>query len=328
MKPFVVAMLLCAAPVSAQVMDSGQCHWLQPNGMLGHTHIDLDTINRPQVNGTLRVNFVVTLFHTDAPVTQIYAGNAKTNDAFDWVWDDTGTSAPPLMIGDPMGVRTWSGHFRMTPAYPHGWQWVSMSVYTRFADRTTVVILNEPIYATANLNAPEGDASPAAQRAQAICRVSPDPAHPELSYGEQTAQFDGPLPRFTMSQLVPMTGSTYGYGARGLPFAVADFRLDMDLHHGVNGTLLYTAQESVDGLIHAPMNFDPALMGPGEHKLAIRRTEINGPETSAVLLVTHVTIDPNAPPPVDPPSPPSPPPSSPPSPPPPPQGVKCTLRCK
>jgi len=291
----VAALLLCANLASAQLTDSGQCHWLQTNGVLGHTHIDLDTVSRPQVSGVLKVNFIVTLFHTSSMVGEIYAGNAKTNDAFDWVWDDTGTATPPLLMGDPNGVKTWSGHFSVMPSIPHGWEWVSMSVYTHFSDRTTVVILNEPIYSMVDPSKPSpNDGDPAAQRAQAVCRVSPDPQHPEQFYGEQTAQFDTALPRTTVTAFVPMTGSTYGYGVRGLPLAAADFVLDMNLHAGISGTELFTSPEPHDGLVHAPMNFDPGVIGPGDHKLVVRRTQQNGPELSAVLLVTKVTISPNA----------------------------------
>jgi len=298
----VALLLISSAPASAQSLtDSGQCHWLQTNGMLGHTHIDLDTVDRPSVRGALRVGFTITLFHTSAMVGEYYAGNAKTNDAFDWVWDDTGTSTPPLLLGDPMGVKTWSGHFSVVPAIPHGWEWVSMSVYTHFSDRTTVVILNEPIYSMIDPTKPSpNDTDPAAQRTQAVCRVSPDLKHPELFYGEQTAQFDGALPRTTMTAFVPMTGSTYGYGARGLPLAVADFVLDMNLHASIPGTELFTGSEPVDGLVHATMNFDPAVIGPGTHKLVVRRTQTNGPELSAVLLATQVKVSSSVPPPASP----------------------------
>jgi hypothetical protein len=94
---------------------------------------------------------------------------------------------------------------------------------------------------------------------------------------------------------VPMTGSTYGYGTRGLPLAQADFVLDMNLHASIPGTELLVASEPADGLVHVPMNFDPAVMGPGTHKLVVRRTQTNGPELSAVLLVTLVKVDPKAP---------------------------------
>lgn len=288
----VALLLLCSSLASAQTLtDSGQCHWLQTNGMLGHTHIDLDTVDRPSVRGMLRVGFTITLFHTSAMVGEYYAGNAKTNDAFDWVWDDTGTATPPLLMGDPNGVKTWSGHFSVIPAIPHGWEWVSMSVYTHFSDRTTVVILNEPIYSMLDPTKPSpNDTDPAAQRTQAVCRVSPDLSHPEQFYGEQTAQFDSALPRTTVTTVVPMTGSTYGYGVRGLPLASADFVLDMNLHASIPGTELFTASEPLNGLVHAPMNFDPAVIGPGTHKLVVRRTQTNGPELSAVLLVTMVKI--------------------------------------
>ena len=291
----VALLLLGSAVASAQPLtDSGQCHWLQTNGMLGHTHIDLDTVNRPSVSGVLRVGFTITLFHTSAIVGEYYAGNAKTNDAFDWVWDDTGTSTPPLVMGDPNGVKTWSGHFSVRPNIPHGWEWVSMSVYTRFSDRTTVVILNEPIYSMVDSTKPSpNDNDPAAQRTQAVCRVSPSD-DPRQFYGEQTAQFDSALPRTKVNALVPMTGSTYGYGVRGLPLATADFVLDMNLHAGIPGTELFTASEPHDGLVHAPMNFDPTVIGAGEHKLVVRRTQTNGPELSAVLLVTKVTVAPGA----------------------------------
>jgi hypothetical protein len=309
----VCVLLLCAASVQAQtpvLLDSGQCHWLQPGklpqqpGVIGHTHIDLDTTDRPRVGGTLRVGFTVTLFHTSAYIGEYYAGIYKTNTAFGWVWDDTGTATPPIMIGDPNGVRTWSGHFSVIPDIPHGWEWISMSLYTHFADRTSVVMLNEPIYSVIDVSKPSpNDTDPAVQRPQAVCRISPpvlaDGSNDTTApfYGEQTVQFDSAFPRDVISTYTPMTGSSYGYGQRGMLPAILEERLDMDLHHGIDGTLLFTGIEfdANNGLIHAPMNIDPAVIGPGAHKLAVRRTQTNGDEMSAVLLVTHITIDPNAP---------------------------------
>ena len=295
----VTLLLLCAAVASAQPLpDSGQCHWLQTNGVLAHTHIDLDTIDRPSVRGVLRVGFTITLFHTSAMVGEYYAGNAKTNDAFDWVWDDTRTSTPPLLMGDPAGVKTWSGHFSVIPNLAHGWEWVSMSVYTHFSDRTTVVILNEPIYSLVDPTKPSpNDLDPSAQRTQAVCRVSPMPDNTAPFYGEQTVQFDSALPRMPIGAPFPMTGSTYGYGARSMEAAAADELLDLDLHHNIPGATLFVGREldHDNGLLHAPMDFDPAVLGSGRHKIAIRRTQTNGPELSAVLLVTYVTVDGNAP---------------------------------
>lgn len=302
-----LTILLASSATAQPLMDSGQCHWLQANGVLGHTHIDLDATSRPQVSGVLVVGFTITLYHTDASVTQIFAGNYKSADAFDLVWDDTGATRPDL-TGDPNGVRTWSGHFSVRPQIPHGWQWISMSVYTAFSDRTTVVLLNEPIYSIVNPSMPSpNDTDPAAQRTQAVCRVSPDLAHPELFYGEQTTQFDSALPRTVITAVIPMTGSTYGYGARGLGPALMDVRLDSNLHAGVEGTLLTSGVEfdHENGLIHAPTPFDPAVFGKGPHTILIRRTQQNGAELSAVILKTNVTVDPNAVP-VPPPPPPAP----------------------
>jgi hypothetical protein len=193
---------------------------------------------------------------------------------------------------------------------------VSMSVYTRFSDRTTVVILNEPVYSVIDPTKPSpNDNDPAAQRTQAVCRVSPGD-DPRQFYGEQTAQFDSALPRKTVTAIVPMTGSTYGYGARGLPTANADFVLDMDLHHGIPGTTLGAWPEAgpEDGLLHAPTPFDPAVIRNGTHKLVIRRTQQNGAELSAVLLVTKVTVDSTLPPAPPPPQASVPPPAAPSSP--------------
>jgi hypothetical protein len=79
--------------------------------------------------------------------------------------------------------------------------------------------------------------------------------------------------------------------------ATADEVLDLDLHHNIPGATMFAGREldHDNGLLHAPMDFDPAVLGSGRHKVAIRRTQTNGPELSAVLLVTYVTVDGNAP---------------------------------
>ena len=83
----------------------------------------------------------------------------------------------------------------------------------------------------------------------------------------------------------------------GLDDAMLNEMLDLDLHHNIPGATLFVGREldHDNGLLHAPMDFDPAVLGSGRHKIAIRRTQTNGPELSAVLLVTYVTVDGNAP---------------------------------
>jgi hypothetical protein len=282
--------------------DSAQKHWLQSNGVLGHTHIDLDCIGRPSVSDVLVVKFAIHMFKVTGQIGPIYAGNYKTNDAFDWVWDATKSATPPPMPGDPSGEIIYTGRFSVKPGIPHGWAWVSMSVYTDFVnaskvvERSTVIMLNEPIFSIVDPSVPAvNEFDPAAQRVQASGRVSPDAAHPELFYGEETVQVDGPFPYGPWDTEQDITSSGYGYGSRGMPEAIIDVVLDADLHHDIPGTTLYRMSEPVgNGLIHASTPLFPAVIGSGDHKVMFRRTMQVGSEFSAVLLVAHVNVG-NAP---------------------------------
>jgi hypothetical protein len=67
------------------------------------------------------------------------ATHFKSSNAQRWyhvVWDDTGTAAQPLMIGNPaapMGVQTFKFHFDMDPRENfHGWDQVDVGLHAHF----------------------------------------------------------------------------------------------------------------------------------------------------------------------------------------------------
>jgi hypothetical protein len=121
--------------------DSAQCHWMPADAvvppaaaMIGHTHVDMKFPRYAEVDGPMTINFTLKLFHVSGSITGIYAGVFKGPSARDVVWDDTGTADPPLMIGDPHGLKIWTGHltFDTDPTIPHGWYAVVLSAITSF----------------------------------------------------------------------------------------------------------------------------------------------------------------------------------------------------
>src|SRR5712672_3854511 len=92
---------------------SAQCHWspsdaVVPNGsgMLGHTHVEATApIWSETDSNPITVSFQIQLFHLSGRVISV-EGELISKI----IWDFTGTETPPIMIGDPMGVKVFTGH--------------------------------------------------------------------------------------------------------------------------------------------------------------------------------------------------------------------------
>src|ERR1700738_3403257 len=161
MATVLTTILGCACTVSAQTIhdhpqlaayassdqwptSSAQCHWTPSDAlaMIAHTHVDVKFPLYAENTGVpFTVPFTLKLFHTSGQISQLFGELIR-----DVVWDETGTSTQPLMVGDPMGLKQWTGRLTIDPSLgdiifhpvPHGWFDVRVAARTEFTngDRT------------------------------------------------------------------------------------------------------------------------------------------------------------------------------------------------
>ena len=120
------------------------------------------------------------------------------------------------------------------------------------------------------------------------------------SFGDMISEIDGWVPLAPIS--VPWTApvAVYNYTANSpLPNGRFEQRQDLDLHNGIRGHLVDAGNAGVLGFTNYPVTFDPAVMGPGDHKEAVFWTQTaSDASVVSALIVVDVQVDPNAPPPV------------------------------
>jgi hypothetical protein len=316
--------------------DSGQCHWEPGNveaphvgPVIGHAHFDFPGFPIDgEIAGPFVQKFVITAFHVDGELVAqgeswVWDDDSRPRPT-DWFWDETQSSTPPKLIGDPMGVRVWSGHFTIHPGVNvrHGMRVLIGSVTTYF--RNGAVIINQHgvrYWAVDDPSAPLFTSLFMQPRSVACAAASAK--HPEIGYGAAVVEVRSPLPVAPFSSKWPITFVGYGYTARDLPPAQVRMVADLDLHNGIPGRELASIQQFDGGGPDQPHTFilDPEVLGPGPHKIAIIRSQRNvfDDEEQDSLYVFNVVVDPNAPPVVFPDvgaAPPPPPPPPPPTPPP------------
>jgi hypothetical protein len=294
--------------------DSAQAHWfLHP----GHTHVDLCFPRYAELAGPIVVKFAVKLFHTPGIAGDVIMRTYKgATLAHDIVWDATGTSTPPPLIGDPNALKTWTGHFTIEPdPGTHGWYAISIEATTVFENgESSFVQLLEPFWSMVDPSAdvPAGEFNAPGLSTQAVFN-----SLTHTNYGTQIVKFTrlvnpvpfsrelGPLDLLPIAPLSgpwpPSMAFTKGYGAKDLPHAVTSEVLDLDLHNGIDGLTL-TSIESTDendGAANLPLILDPAVIaasvkpaGSPHHKLAVRRDQftVDGEEHSTTLLVIDVDV--------------------------------------
>jgi hypothetical protein len=235
--------------------------------------------------------------------------------AHDWFWDATGSSTPPVLRGDPTPgtVLAWTGHVTFEPPTIasggplHGWFGTWLGTETSFDDVSrTLVKAWVPMYSTVDLSAPEN--------VIACCMTSPTsfaegfsfgaPTGSALEYGDSTIRTNDFLPLPTVPMIGPMTVhvSFVGYRNRAvdLPPATLQMRHDFDFHHNKPGIIDWQKLDTFDG-DQGPetLTIDPAVLGPGAHKVGFIRTQSNpdGTETASTLMVFDVLVDSSVPPP-------------------------------
>lgn len=294
---------------------SSQCHWApgenpiaaedgQPialnlaMGMLGtstlaHTHLDL--VKCPiysEITGPITCQFAVKLFHTTGTVSMIAEYQEGIRNI---VWDATGSSVAPSMVGDPAGLAQFTGHLTLDPSLPtrwstpHGWWSPVLNVQTFYANGDGVN--NELLATFYSMLDPTVPVSGGYYDVGAHC--SPGSfRHPGDKWGDNYVdtglQF---LPLTPIDKPYPIIVGTAGYGGQ-LFNAVFEQRADLDLHNHNGGTLLKTITQT--GNINATVVLDPAVLGTGPHKMALLRNQLSSEGNDAVntLLVFDVTVGP------------------------------------
>jgi hypothetical protein len=312
--------------------DDFQQHWGAPgvndmfhfSGQFGvadmpcHAHIQLNypRYGELRTGQTIQMKMSILLFHCDAFVTNLYIswwGGASPHDV---VWEDTGTSTPPEMVGDPMGLKQWNVSFQteLDPANPyqtHGWTVFvaefQLNTHTQNdpdhpEDHDTPIIkIRAPMYALTDPDAPELDVPP-----QMLIETDPInfTAQGEIGYGAQIVELNQFWPTTTpIARPWAIQVGTQGYGGTLPDPNQALLIYDADIHHGIDGLRVvdHVSPNRPDTNNVVPAVVDPAtlcgLTPPAafapKHKILIVRSQ---PDTatqteSAALIALTVSVD-------------------------------------
>jgi len=258
-------------------------------------HLDLKCPLYSEVSGPTSCQFAIKQFRIAG---QTYVNPDYFYQYRDMVWDATGSTTPPLMVGDPGGLKVYTGHVTMDPAMPtpspvlHGW-FVPHIFVSTFLDNgdslQTRALLG--FYSMRDPSAPEVSSYPLVS-----CRSEAHSSRrPEKAWGTTFAETGQFLPIVPISAPWDNVVSTARYGGINPEAATLDLRADLDLHMGVPGRVLFTTSHPGD--LNEHITLEPAVLGPGTHKVAYVRTQPDAAEMVASLLVIDVTVG-DAPPPV------------------------------
>ncbi len=312
--PYDPAVTAYATPVAWPVI-SAQCHLRPANSnpdpttvpqlmspSLGHTHVDVQPPLYGEISQNFTVNFTITLFDVDGYVNFGMYGELL-NPA---VWDTPDGSQPP-MVGDPHGVKTFTGHVMVNLSKAdgsgnvgfdipkHGWFSVGFSTRTIFTNgyRTDTQSMLA-FYSMIDPTAPETQLQ--GQHLSEIgsfCKAtSPFDTPPDAIGQWQAALYQAYVPilsPLTRAVTQPVA-QLYGYGTAALPNGIGETRFDMDLHHGNGGTPIAMASgPSLQG-VFLPSPFDPAILGPGVHKVAAGWEQNTGAGVPGVAVANEEAV--------------------------------------
>ena len=326
-----IVALLLSVPVSAQPIHhhpqkaayaspaewpvfSGQAHWPNPDPtMTCHLHVDPKFPYGAELgDASFQVPFTLKLYHCDGRITNF------DGEAFESiVWDATGTATRPVMQGDSMGLKQWTGTVTINPKnpsqlrfyHPHGWNGVRFRADVNLSNGDLIEEnFWNSFYSVSDLSQPEVlefggfDTAMLSSRANfgpACAFETPRPQVTECaSFGDMITEVDGWMPLAPIAAPFETALAVYNYTAGSpLPNGRFEQRQDLDLHNGVRGVLVDAGSNDVLGFTNRVVTFDPAVMGPGTHKEAFFWTQLSAQnETASSLIVGDVTVDLSAPP--------------------------------
>jgi hypothetical protein len=197
---------------------------------------------------------------------------------------DTPDGQPPVMDGDPNGLMMWTGRVSTklagadgsginTQDVPkHGWFGITFAARVDFTNGDRMdVRLSIPFFSVIDPSQPEVFFPQGGPRTKIDCMPSSPRDNPPPIFAEQSGEYQTYLPilsplRTAVPQAMPLL---YGYGSPLQFTGTGMTRRDMDLHHGNTGVLLASQTTNNVSLgVTLPSPFDPAILGPGVHKVA------------------------------------------------------------
>jgi hypothetical protein len=229
-------------------------------------------------------------------------------------WDETGTEQMPAMIGDPMGLRQWSGVATLDFTrnvdpinnlflFPeHGWTEVRFFTRSVFDNQDQIDLSwAGAVYSLIDPSKPERPAAEQGNpgvhfRSSAVLSRNGIPIA-----GEMITEISDYIPLLPIDQPWKTIINAYNYTAPVTPvLAEAHFelRLDANLHMGVRGTL-QDQQFPVPGTrqVIGPLVLDPAVMGTGAHTELALWIQPMGDESVSSVVSFPVTVGAGVPPP-------------------------------
>lgn len=305
---------------------SGQCHWRPSNSntdttttpqlmspQIGHTHVEVKAPIYAEVSGNFIVPFTIMLFQTDGSIDPSELSSAYGNHLTNIVWD-TPNNIPPVMQGDPNGLKMWTGHltvdFTDNPdVVKHGWFQVFFGIHTSLKNgdntRTGIFI---PFYSVLDPTSPETPLTSTSTMTRVDCVTGSARDTFSGDFGDSIASYNNYLPILApINTLISAAQpQVYAYASSNqLPFGTGMTRFDMNLHVGIPGTLIQSSSGPSTGTIALPSPFDPAVLGQGTHKVAamwqqdtgVGSSGITANEQNAALLVVTVVVGAPTPPP-------------------------------
>jgi hypothetical protein len=276
---------------------SGQEHWFLP---AEHVHADIRCPIYREVNAGESVTcfFTITFFHFDGSVVRVEPGFHNLESPTTISWDATGTATPPPLTGDPGAVKLITGSFStQLPPTVQGWWPISLRLVwhaNATGDEGRDEVLGS-VWSTQVVDAAVRnslDFPLVSSRGVVFGAVNP-----AVTWGNASIDVVDYLPLLPIAAPWSVRVGWYSYTGVALEPAREQVRLDLDLHNGIEGTMLFDeAHEDFSSPFGHVATFDPAA-GPGPHKLALVRIQPNTAtgEQQAQLLVYGFTVDPNAP---------------------------------
>lgn len=282
--------------ISEWPIISSQCHWnpatTLTDAVTGHTHVDVQAPIYSEINQPLRVPFTIKIFHTDG---EVIASLDRQDLVTKIEWDDTNSIVPPKMLGDPTGLKIFTGHITYDPRINHGgykfpdrgWYSPKFEVLTNFKNGSvTSQFIRLPFYSILNPTALESDLAP----------VLSSGCYPHSlgveEWGNNYVELDNLLPLLPINQYWKLLLGAASYGGRNLGDGLFEQRVDLDLHNNIFGRLLSSQKESDFKSTDRAPNLDPIIIGQGSHKMAFIwiKPRLNNKETVSTLLVVDVVV--------------------------------------
>jgi hypothetical protein len=276
----------------------------------GHLHVGVTYPSYGEITilEPFWVTFTLKLHDIVGEVKQFFGPHIR-----ELIWNDTGTSTPPVMRGtDPglpewsgkilidymLGQQPWLGDIGMTPM--HGWMGSLFTARVLFDTFDLLEVQQvESHFMLIDNSIPERPASQQGRpgvvtgsRVTVSNQGTSDGSTLKGNrFGAMVTEINDYLPLLPITAPWPTIVNVYNYTAE-MPLPDGIFRqlLDADLHHGGEGTLIDIAHADVRG-VSKTIVFDPLVMGSGKHRGIVNWTQTSKEETLVSTLAFDLPVD-------------------------------------